>query len=65
MNKTCQDVFSICLIPQKQVLTDRLAQCALFHLEMEILNNSETYSLHALVSIENIYILSRFGKYNV
>ena len=51
--------------PQKNVLTDRPLQYALYQQEKEILNTSETDSIHALFSIAKIYILSRFGKNNV
>ena len=42
--------------PPKKVLIDRLLQCALYQQEKEILNNSETDSIHALFSIAKIYL---------
>ena len=48
--------------PQKHVLINRLVQCALYQQEKEILNNSETDSIHALFSIAKLYLLSRLVK---
>ena len=42
-----------------------LLQYALYQQENEVLNNSETDFIHALFSIEKLYILSRFSKNNV
>ena len=47
------------------VLIDKLLQCALYQQEKEVLNNSETDFIHALFSIAELYILSRFSKNNV
>ena len=47
------------------VLIDKLLHCALYQQEKEILNNSETDSIHALFSTAKLYNLSRFSKNNV
>ena len=55
----------ICLLSQMHVLIDKLLQCALYQQEKEVLNNSWTDFIHALFSIAELYILSRFSKNNV
>ena len=46
----------------KRCILNMYPQCALYQQENEILNNSETDSIHALFSIAKLYILSRFSK---